>query len=82
MPKRFGVGEFVESGVRQRSLADREFTQDHRRGLFVQPGQHGVGSFVAGEVVVQRAQSRVDRAGVLTQQFLQAPPERAVGAPP
>jgi hypothetical protein len=82
MPERFGVGEFVESGVRQRSLADREFTHDHRRGLLVQPGQHCFGSFVVDEVVVQRAQPWVDRAGVLAQQFLQAPPERAAGAPP
>ena len=82
MPERFGVGEFVESGVRQRSPADGEVTHDHRRGLFVQPGQHGLGSFVAGEVVVQRAQSWVDRAGVLAQQFLQTLPERAAGAPP
>ena len=82
MPERFGVGQFVEGGVRQRSLADGEFTHDRRRGLFVQPGQHGLGSLVVGEVVVQRAQSWVDRAGVLAQQFVQPLPERAAGAPP
>ena len=82
VPERFAVGQFVESGVRQCSLADGEFAHDHRRGVLVQPGQHGLGSFVVGEVVVQRAQSWVDRAGVLAQQFLQPLPQRAAGAPP
>ena len=69
-------------GVSQCPLADGEVTHDRRLGLLVQPGQHGLGSLVVGQVVVQPPQSGVDHAGVLAQQFLQTLPERAAGAPP
>ena len=54
VPERFRVGQFVQGGVGQRSPAQGEVTHDRRRGLFVQPGQHGFGPFVVGQVVVQR----------------------------
>ena len=62
------VGQFIKGRVSQCPLTCRELTQDHRNGVLVQPAQHGVGSLVTGEVVVQVLQLRADRGRVAAQQ--------------
>src|SRR6478735_1713268 len=81
MPQRFAVGQLVESGVAQFSLPGGDLTQDRGRGVLVQPGEHGVGPLVRGQVIVQRAQPGLDLAGAVVEQRGQPCPQRATPAP-
>ena len=65
VPDRFAVGQLVEGGVGQRSLACRELAQERGGGVLVQPVQHGVGAVVGGQVAVQGLQPGMNRAGAV-----------------
>src|SRR6516164_3379008 len=73
---------FLENSrtCRVSSLTGAEFAQDGRGDGLVQPGQHEVGSFAAGQVVVQAAQFSPDVTVVLGQQGSQPLPQVAAGA--
>jgi hypothetical protein len=81
VPSRLTVGQLVEGGVGQRSLACGELTQEPGSGVVVQPVQHGVGAVVAGQVVVQGLQPGMSRAGAVAQELMQALQQRAACAP-
>ena len=49
-------GELVEGSVAEGPLAATEFAQDGGDGGLVHPRQHQVGSFAAGQGIVQAAQ--------------------------
>jgi hypothetical protein len=50
-------------------------------GVLVPPVQHGVGAVVAGQVVVQALEPRMNRAGAVAQKLIQASQQGAAGAP-
>jgi hypothetical protein len=72
--------ELVEGGVAEWPLAGAEFAQDGGDHGLVQPRQHQVGSFAAGQGVVQAAQLGADVTVVPGQQGCQPLPQVAAGA--
>ena len=72
--------ELVEGGVADCPLTGAEFAQDAGDRGLVQPRQHEVGSFAAGQVVVQAAQFGADVTVAAGQQGPQPLPQVAAGA--
>jgi hypothetical protein len=77
---RFADREFVEGGMADCPLAGAEFAQDAGDRVLVQPRQHKVGPFAAGQGVPQAAQFGADVAVVIGQQGPQPLPQVAAGA--
>ncbi len=70
MPQWFVVDQLVEPSMGQCSLPGGELTQEHRGGVLVQPGEHGVRAFVVRQVVMQGLQLGMNLAGGLAEQLV------------
>src|SRR5262249_13551777 len=80
VPGRLADWELIEGGVADCPLAGAEFAEDAGGRGLVQPCQHEVGPFAAGQGVVQAAQFGADVTAAAGQQDPQPLPQVAAGA--